>query len=138
MPYGILCHCDKSFTLEEFQQSMTMLMTLKPYVKDHNDYICFSYFGHDRVISNMTWMSCQLHPNLTITRFSWHVAPMWKPPLTRQSCHYAMWQDVHWRDIHVIELYNHMWTIYHCHVINKIIPFLFWNTFLHEISLSHL
>ena len=52
VPYGILCHCDKSFTLEEFQQSMTMLMTLKPYVKDHNDNICFSYFGHDMDVTS--------------------------------------------------------------------------------------
>ena len=32
-------------TLEEFPLSMTMLMTLIPVVKDHNDYICFSYYG---------------------------------------------------------------------------------------------
>ena len=39
----------KSFSqislLQEFQQSTTMLMTLKPVVKDYNDYICFSLNG---------------------------------------------------------------------------------------------
>lgn len=35
-------------TLEELQLSTTMLMTLKPIVKDHNEYICFSYY--ERVV----------------------------------------------------------------------------------------
>ena len=37
----------KLLTLEEFQLSTTMLITMKPVVKDHNDYIWFSYYGHD-------------------------------------------------------------------------------------------
>ena len=32
-------------TLEEFQQSTTMFITLKHIVKNHNDYISFSYYG---------------------------------------------------------------------------------------------
>jgi hypothetical protein len=31
--------------LQEIQQSTTMFMTLKPVVKDDNDYTCFSYYG---------------------------------------------------------------------------------------------
>ena len=32
-------------SLQEFQQSTTMLMTLKPVVNGYNDYIYFSYYG---------------------------------------------------------------------------------------------
>ena len=109
-------------SLEEFQQSMTMFITLKLVVKDHNDYIYFmnkllwtSCNGHI-VVPDMTWMPRQLNPNLTIVRIPCHVPPMWQPSLTRQSCHYAMWQGIHWRGIHVIELYNLMWIIYQRHV----------------------
>ena len=36
---------DMKQILQELQQSTTMFMTLKPVVKDYNDYIYFSYYG---------------------------------------------------------------------------------------------
>ena len=40
----------KEGALQEIQQSTTMFMTLKPVVKDYNDYTCFSYNG--RVVTD--------------------------------------------------------------------------------------
>jgi len=46
-----MCEEIINHALEEFQQSTTMFITLKLDVKDHNDYICFSYYG--RVVTDI-------------------------------------------------------------------------------------